>query len=72
MELHAAIHEDDDGMYWAEVKELPGCFASGRSLDELKEALFEAIAMCLPSDGTSGKKPKVGRARVDEMTLVTA
>ncbi len=23
MELRASIHEDDDGMYWAEVQELP-------------------------------------------------
>ena len=27
MELHASIHEDDDGARWAEVKEFPGCFA---------------------------------------------
>lgn len=54
------------------MKELPGCFASGSSLDELKEALLEAISMCLPGDDTSGKKPKAARARVDEMKLVTA
>ena len=37
----------EDGMYWAQVKELPGCFASGADLDELKDALAEAIGMCL-------------------------
>jgi predicted RNase H-like HicB family nuclease len=46
MEFHATIHEED-GSYWAEVPELPGCFASGKDLNELEEALIEAIGMCL-------------------------
>lgn len=69
MELHARIHEDDDGSYWAEVKELPGCFASGATLDELKEALLEAIRMCLEDGGTPAK-PRTDdwvSPRVDEM-----
>lgn len=45
MGFHANIHEED-GSYWAEVQELPGCFASGRDLNELAEALKEAISMC--------------------------
>jgi predicted RNase H-like HicB family nuclease len=73
MELHARIHEEDDGTFWAEVKELPGCFASGHTLDELREALGEAIAMCLPADEATGKPVKpIGRPRIDELTLVTA
>src|SRR5207237_4161548 len=71
MELHASIHEDDDGKFWAEVRELPGCFASGATLDELHEALVEAIGMCLPAKRTRGKKQTTARARVDEMKLVT-
>lgn len=70
MEFHAEIHEED-GSYWAEVRELPGCFASGRSLDELKDALLEAIGMCLeperPREDNGGKA-----ARVGEITLVYA
>jgi predicted RNase H-like HicB family nuclease len=72
MELHATIHEDDDGSYWAEVKELPGCFASGATFAELHEALIEAIGMCLPVKRTRGSKKMGVRARVDEMKLVTA
>jgi predicted RNase H-like HicB family nuclease len=49
------------------VKELPGCFASGATLDELKEALVEAISMCLEDDveGTPV-------ARVEEMRVLVA
>jgi predicted RNase H-like HicB family nuclease len=39
--LEAQIH-CEDGMYWAEVVDRPGLFASGETLDELKEALVEA------------------------------
>jgi predicted RNase H-like HicB family nuclease len=72
MDFHARIRQEDDGTYWAEVKELPGCFASGRTLDELKEGLIEAIGLCLPdaaapSNGVAGED----RARVDELKLVT-
>jgi predicted RNase H-like HicB family nuclease len=48
VEFNVLVHEEDDGSFWAEVKELPGCFASGFSMDELKEATAEAIQLWLP------------------------
>ena len=76
MELHATIHEEEDGTFWAEVKELSGCFASGSSWDELLEVLFEAVEMCLPDEapaaGTRGRKKDARLVRVDEMKLLTA
>jgi predicted RNase H-like HicB family nuclease len=47
VELSAKIQRDDDGTYWAEVQELPGCFASGASVPELLEALREAVSLYL-------------------------
>lgn len=35
----------EDDMWWAEVAELPGCFASGATLRELSEALDEAVRL---------------------------
>ncbi len=49
MELTARINRED-GSYWAEVVELPGCFASGETLDELTEALSEAISLYMHDD----------------------
>lgn len=43
------IHPEDDHL-WAEVEELPGCFASGRNEEELEEALIEAIELYLSTD----------------------
>lgn len=52
MELTVRVHEEE-GSYWAEVVELPGCFASGDTLDELRTALDEAVRLHRnePDDG---------------------
>jgi predicted RNase H-like HicB family nuclease len=46
MRLTVFIRHEGAG-YWGEVSELPGCFASGRTLTELREALGEAIGLYL-------------------------
>jgi predicted RNase H-like HicB family nuclease len=46
------IHDEGDGQpLWAEVAELPGCFASGDDLAELRQALSEAISLYLSEPG---------------------
>lgn len=44
------VHTEEDGSSWAEVDELPGCFASGESIEELWANLAEAIGLYLSSD----------------------
>jgi predicted RNase H-like HicB family nuclease len=56
MELTANIHRED-GSYWADVAELPGCFASGTSLDELFDSLREGIQLYLEGDADSNGSP---------------
>lgn len=46
MELTVTVHHED-GSLWAEVPELPGCFASGRTVSELEAALAEAVGLYL-------------------------
>lgn len=46
MELTARIHVEE-GSYWADVPELPGCFASGDTLDDLFESLQAGVALYL-------------------------
>jgi predicted RNase H-like HicB family nuclease len=74
MEFQALIHEED-GKYWAEVRELPGCFASGKDLDELSEALIEAINMCItPADRRQfqGRSEGDQSMRIGAITVATA
>jgi predicted RNase H-like HicB family nuclease len=45
--FHIAIYEAEEGGYWGEVLELPGCASQGETLDELKDNITDAIQACL-------------------------
>jgi predicted RNase H-like HicB family nuclease len=47
MDFTALIHNDEDGGFWAEVEELPGCITQGASEEELEANLHEAIELFL-------------------------
>lgn len=72
VEYIARIHEEE-GSLWAEVLDLPGCFASGSSLDELREALEESIALYLSGDAADPMNvvasPAPRTLSVDEMRV---
>ena len=74
MTLTVEIHEED-GVLWGQVVELPGCFATGDDLDELAEALGEAIVLYQSKESASAKQSTAARRqryRVGRMTLVDA
>jgi len=54
MELTVNVHLED-GSYWADVPELPGCFASGDTLDELFGSVREGIGLYL-AEGHDAKR----------------
>jgi predicted RNase H-like HicB family nuclease len=47
------VHDEGDEGLWAEVEELPGCFAAGSTLEELEESLTEGIGLYLSSPDRS-------------------
>jgi predicted RNase H-like HicB family nuclease len=49
MEYTARVRHEQ-GWHWAEVVQLPGCFASGETIDELIDALRESIRLYLDVD----------------------
>lgn len=71
MDLTARIHLED-GSYWADVAELPGCFASGDTLDELFESLKEGAAMYLAGDGGQNGPLHVASATLTDRPLTPA
>jgi len=62
MELTARIHIEE-GSYWTDVPKLPGCFASGDTLDELFDSLQEGVVLYVADEGkrtarcTSRRRP---------------
>lgn len=45
--LTVVVHEAEEGGYWGEVLELPGCASQGETLEELRANMREAIEAVL-------------------------
>ncbi len=44
------IHEAEEGGYWGEVLELPGCLSQGETIDEFRHNIREALEAVLESE----------------------
>ena len=44
MKIKIVVHEAEEGGFWAEVPDIPGCATQGDSIEELMRNLREAIA----------------------------
>jgi len=71
MELTAHIRAED-GTYWADVPELPGCFASGDTLDELFESLREGVGLYLADEGEASGPLHVASATLTDGPVTAA
>ena len=47
MNFTVQIHNDEDGGYWAQVQEIPGCLTQGDTFEELEANLQEVIELSL-------------------------
>ena len=70
MELTVQVNSEDNSTYWAQVRELPGCFASGASLDELLEALSESVSLYLADETREGETPAERPLTLGEMKVL--
>jgi len=44
------VHEAEEGGYWGEVLELPGCVSQGENMDEFRRNIREALEAVLGSE----------------------
>jgi predicted RNase H-like HicB family nuclease len=51
------VHHDPGERLWAEVLELPGVFVTGDDMEEIRQALTEAISMYLSEPVEIEDKP---------------
>jgi predicted RNase H-like HicB family nuclease len=69
MEFTVETHRED-GSYWSEVREVPGCFASGWTLTELRESLEEGLGLCLEKRVTFVEPDlRIGLATVEAVVV---
>ncbi len=69
MSFTVLVHDAEEGGYWAEVPELPGCASQGETLDELERNVIEAIEACLAAYAEDDAPYVPGRIRKWEIAL---
>ena len=57
------VHEAEEGGYWGEVTNLPGCVSQGETLEELEANILEAIEAVTEA---SGEDVNVSRTHGDD------
>jgi len=50
LQFKVLIEQDENGIYVASVPELPGCYTQGKTLEEVRVRIKEAIELVLESD----------------------
>lgn len=50
LQFKVLIEQDEDGIYIASVPELPACYTQGKTLEEARKRIKEAIELVLESD----------------------
>jgi predicted RNase H-like HicB family nuclease len=72
MELHVAFESDEDGWVRATIEELPGVISCGRTLDEARELVRDALGEWLQAL-TSEERATIGAGATREtLTLNVA
>ena len=50
LQFKVLIEQDENGVYVASVPELTGCYTQGKTLEEVRKRIKEAIELVLESD----------------------
>ncbi len=50
LQFKVLIEQDEDKIYVASVPELPGCYTQGKTLEEVRERIKEAIELVLEEE----------------------
>jgi len=61
MEYTAIIEKVDNGWYMGQCEQVPGAITQGRTVDEVKKNLKEAISLVLESEKEHCQRNYIGR-----------
>jgi len=50
------VHEAEEGGYWGEILELPGCVSQGETIDEFRYNIREALEAVLESESQEPRR----------------
>ena len=69
--VHVRVRFEDQA-FWATVDEYPGVFATGDTLDELRESLEEGISLVVVDAGTGEQQARLSPLPADSVETVTS
>ena len=70
MQRFTAVFQQDDGWWIGSVEELPGANTQGRTLDEARENLKEAVQMVLDANRELARRETKGKNVVREELVI--
>ena len=63
-EFYVVIERDEDGMFVGEITSLRGCYAQGRTIEELMTNMREVLALCLQDADPQARAEFIGVQKV--------
>ena len=63
--IFPAVFHEEDGQYWVEFPDIPGCFSSGRTIEEAYRKSEEALALALDGEENSTEATPLKDINVD-------
>lgn len=75
LQFKVLIEQDENDVYVASVPELPGCYTQGKTLEEVRERIKEAIELVLEEEPDlkkeklSSPKPSSHFFGIEEITI---
>ncbi len=70
MKLTAIIEKSDDGWYVGQIEEFPAAISQGRTIDELKENLIDALQLLMETNKEMTKKEYIDKVIFRKEQLV--
>jgi predicted RNase H-like HicB family nuclease len=70
MKFTAIIEKSDDGWFVGQIEELPAALSQGRTIDEVKENLIDAIRLLMETNKENAELEYKGKSVIREELLV--
>lgn len=70
MKLTAIIEKSDDGWYVGQIEEFPSAISQGKTIDELKENLIDALQLLMETNKEMTKKEYIDKVVFRKEQLV--
>ena len=62
---YPAVFHKEEGGYWAEFPDLPGCYTQGDTIESTYQSATEALGLYLDKEGESGDRRISKPSRID-------